>query len=119
GVSAEKAKDSRAAGNAVYHLLEKGIYPKNIMTKEAFENAITVAMALGGSTNAILHLLAIAHTMEIDLTLDDFEEVRKRVPHIADLRPSGEYVMSYLNDVGCMPAVMKLLHNHGLINGYC
>ena len=76
-------------------------------------------MALGGSTNAILHLLAIAHTMEIDLTLDDFEEVRKRVPHIADLRPSGKYVMSHLNDVGGIPAVMKLLHKHGLIHGEC
>ncbi|HAP2020518.1 TPA: dihydroxy-acid dehydratase, partial [Escherichia coli] len=118
-VSADKAKDSRAAGKAVYHLLEQGIYPKDIMTKEAFENAITVAMALGGSTNAILHLLAIAHTMEIDLTLDDFEEVRKRVPHIADLRPSGKYVMSHLNDVGGIPAVMKLLHKHGLIHGEC
>lgn len=118
-VSADKAKDSRAAGKAVYHLLEQGIYPKDIMTKEAFENAITVAMALGGSTNAILHLLAIAHTMEIDLTLDDFEDVRKRVPHIADLRPSGKYVMSHLNDVGGIPAVMKLLHEHGLIHGDC
>lgn len=118
-VSADKAKDSRAAGKTVYHLLEQGIYPKDIMTKEAFENAITVAMALGGSTNAILHLLAIAHTMEIDLTLDDFEEVRKRVPHIADLRPSGKYVMSHLNDVGGIPAVMKLLHKHGLIHGEC
>lgn len=118
-VSADKAKDSRAAGKAVYHLLEQGIYPKDIMTKEAFENAITVAMALGGSTNAILHLLAIAHTMEIDLTLDDFEDVRKRVPHIADLRPSGKYVMSHLNDVGGIPAVMKLLHEHGLIHGEC
>ncbi|PTJ74320.1 dihydroxy-acid dehydratase [Staphylococcus kloosii] len=118
-VSADKAKDSRAAGKAVYNLLEKGIYPKDIMTKEAFENAITVAMALGGSTNAILHLLAIAHTIEVDLDLDDFEKIRQRVPHIADLRPSGKYVMSHLNDVGGVPGVMKLLLDKGLIHGDC
>ncbi|MDH9159917.1 dihydroxy-acid dehydratase [Staphylococcus succinus] len=118
-VSANKAKDSRAAGKAVYKLLEQGIYPKDIMTKNAFENAITVVMALGGSTNAILHLLAIAHTIEVDLTLDDFEKIRKRVPHIADLRPSGKYVMAHLDEVGGIPAVMKLLHDKGLLHGDC
>ncbi|WP_436862191.1 dihydroxy-acid dehydratase [Staphylococcus caeli] len=118
-VSTNKSKDSRAAGKAVYKLLEQGIYPKDIMTKEAFENAITVVMALGGSTNAILHLLAIAHTIDVDLTLDDFEKIRKRVPHIADLRPSGKYVMAHLDEVGGIPAVMKLLHDKGLIHGDC
>ena len=118
-VSTNKSKDSRAAGKAVYHLLEQGIYPKDIMTKEAFENAITVVMALGGSTNAILHLLAIAHTIDVDLTLDDFEKIRKRVPHIADLRPSGKYVMAHLDEVGGVPGVMKLLHEKGLIHGDC
>src|SRR5699024_9797584 len=118
-VSTNKSKDSRAAGKAVYHLLEQGIYPKDIMTKEAFENAITVVMALGGSTNAILHLLAIAHTIDVDLTLDDFEKIRKRVPHIADLRPSGKYVMAHLDEVGGVPGVMKLLHENGLIHGDC
>ncbi|MFG0931629.1 dihydroxy-acid dehydratase [Staphylococcus sp. 231237_7MaSpsaltlick] len=118
-VSANKAKDSRAAGKAVYRLLEQGIYPKDIMTKEAFENAITIVMALGGSTNAILHLLAIAQSADVDLTLDDFEKVRKRVPHIADLRPSGKYVMAHLDEVGGIPAVMKLLYDKGLIHGDC
>ncbi len=118
-VSTNKSKDSRAAGKAVYHLLEQGIYPKDIMTKEAFENAITVVMALGGSTNAILHLLAIAHTIDVDLTLDDFEKIRKRVPHIADLRPSGKYVMAHLDEVGGVPGLMKLLHEKGLIHGDC
>ncbi|MEB6278279.1 dihydroxy-acid dehydratase [Staphylococcus gallinarum] len=118
-VSANKAKDSRAAGKAVYRLLEQGIYPKDIMTKEAFENAITIVMALGGSTNAILHLLAIAQSADVDLTLDDFEKVRKRVPHIADLRPSGKYVIAHLDEVGGIPAVMKLLYDKGLIHGDC
>src|SRR5690625_6068888 len=80
------------AGRAVYKLLEKGIYPKDIMTKEAFENAITVVMALGGSTNAVLHLLSIAHAIDVDLTIDDFNRIQKKVPHIADLKPSGKYV---------------------------
>ncbi|ANQ63306.1 dihydroxy-acid dehydratase [Staphylococcus equorum] len=118
-VSTNKMKDSRAAGKAVYKLLEQDIYPKDIMTKEAFENAITVVMALGGSTNAILHLLAIAHTIEVDLTLDDFEKIRKRVPHIADLRPSGKYVMAHLDEAGGIPGVMKLLYDNGLIHGDC
>ncbi|KRG10970.1 dihydroxy-acid dehydratase [Staphylococcus sp. NAM3COL9] len=118
-VSTNKMKDSRAAGKAVYKLLEQDIYPKDIMTKEAFENAITVVMALGGSTNAILHLLAIAHTIEVDLTLDDFERIRKRVPHIADLRPSGKYVMAHLDEAGGIPGVMKLLYDNGLIHGDC
>ena len=118
-VSADKSKDCRTAGQAVYDLLEKGIYPKDIMTKKAFQNAITVVMALGGSTNAILHLMAIAHTIDVDLSLDDFEDARKRVPHIADLRPSGKYVMADLYNIGGVPAVMKLLLAEGLLHGDC
>ncbi len=117
--SEEKVADCEAAGEAVYRLLEKGIYPKDIMTKEAFENAITVVMALGGSTNAILHLLAIAHAIDVDLTMDDFNRIQKKTPHIADLKPSGKYVMEDLHRVGGVPAVLKLLHENGYIHGDC
>src|SRR5699024_7390614 len=117
--SEEKAQECEEAGRAVYHLLEKGIYPKDIMTKEAFENAITVVMALGGSTNAILHLLSMAHAMYIDFTIDDFNRLQKKVPHIADLKPSGKYVMEDLYKVGGVQAVMKLLYENGHLNGDC
>lgn len=89
------------------------------MTKKAFENAITVVMALGGSTNAFLHLLAIAHSVGVDMTLDDFERIRLRVPHLADLKPSGRYAMQDLNEVGGIPGVMKLLLAEGLLHGDC
>ncbi len=118
-VSQDKLQDCRDAGQAVYNLLEKGIYPKDIMTKKAFENAITVVMALGGSTNAILHLLAIAHAAKVDLTMDDFTRIQKRVPHIADLKPSGKYVMQDLYEVGGIPGVMKILLDAGLLHGDC
>lgn len=114
-----KREDCHQAGRAVVELLRKGIYPKDIMTKEAFENAITVVMALGGSTNAILHLLAIAHSIGVDLTIHDFERIRKRVPHIADLKPSGRFVMQDLHEVGGVPAVMKELLAAGLLHGDC
>src|SRR5699024_7761332 len=117
--SEEKATDCEAAGEAVYHLLEKGIYPKDIMTKEAFENAITVVMALGGSTNAVLHLLAMAHAIDVDLTMDDFNRIQKKTPHIADLKPSGKYVMENLYEVGGVEAVMKLLLDNGYLHGDC
>jgi len=117
--SEEKAQECKEAGRAVYHLLEKGIYPKDIMTKEAFENATTVVMALGGSTNAILHLLSMAHAIDIDLTIDDFNRLQKKVPHIADLKPSGKYVMEDLYKVGGVQAVMKLLYENGHLNGDC
>ncbi|MGY0692020.1 dihydroxy-acid dehydratase [Virgibacillus sp. FSP13] len=117
--SKEKVKDCAAAGEAVYHLLEKGIYPKDIMTKEAFENAMTVVMALGGSTNAILHLLAIAHAVEVDLSIDDFNRMQEKVPHLADLKPSGKYVMQDLHRVGGVQAVMKLLYEAGYLHGNC
>ncbi|WP_332633932.1 dihydroxy-acid dehydratase [Halalkalibacter flavus] len=115
----EKLEDCIKAGKAVMNLLNKGITPKDIMTKKAFENAITVVMALGGSTNAVLHLLALAHTVDVDLNLDDFERIRKKVPHIADLKPSGRYVMENLSEIGGVPAVMKLLLDKGLLHGEC
>ncbi len=115
----EKLQDCIEAGHAVMNLLNKGITPKDIMTKKAFENAITVVMALGGSTNAVLHLLAMAHTVQVDLQLDDFERIRKKVPHIADLKPSGRFVMEDLSKVGGVPAVMKLLLDKGLLHGDC
>ncbi|MCT2536148.1 dihydroxy-acid dehydratase [Aquibacillus koreensis] len=114
-----KLEDCRKAGDAVYKLLEADIYPKDIMTKEAFENAITVVMALGGSTNAVLHLLAIANAIEVDITIDDFDRIQKKVPHLADLKPSGKYVMQDLHEVGGVPAVMKLLLENGYLHGDC
>lgn len=118
-ISLDKAAECAKAGGAVVSLLEQGIYPKDIMTKKAFENAITVVMALGGSTNAFLHLLAIAHSAGVDLTLDDFERIRRRVPHLADLKPSGKYAMQDLNDIGGVPGVMKMLLAEGLLHGDC
>lgn len=118
-VSPDKAAECAAAGRQVISLLEQEIYPKDIMTKKAFENAITVVMALGGSTNAFLHLLAIAHSVGVDLTLDDFERIRLRVPHLADLKPSGQHVMQDLNEVGGIQGVMKLLLAEGLLHGDC
>src|SRR5690625_2143359 len=117
--SEEKAIECEEAGKAVYHLLEKGIYPKDIMTREAFENAITVVMVLGGSTNAILYLISIAHTIDLDLSIDDLNDIQKRVPHLADLKPSGKYVREDLYDVGGVEAVMKMLLEHGYLHGDC
>ncbi|NCU18819.1 dihydroxy-acid dehydratase [Pallidibacillus pasinlerensis] len=117
--SSEKVDDVYEAGKAVYNLLEKGIYPKDIMTKKAFENAITVVMALGGSTNAYLHLLAIAHSVGVDLTYGDFNRIQEKTPHIADLKPSGKYVMQDLFEAGGTQAVMKVLYNAGLLHGDC
>jgi len=118
-ISPAKGDECAQAGKTAVELLRQGIYPKDIMTLKAFENAITVVMALGGSTNALLHLIAIAHSVQVKLTLDDFERIRPHVPHIADLKPSGKYVMQDLNDVGGVPAVMKLLLEHGLLHGDC
>ncbi|WP_174732917.1 dihydroxy-acid dehydratase [Mesobacillus harenae] len=115
----EKHQDCYNAGQAVYRLLEQDIRPRDIMTKEAFENAITVVMALGGSTNAILHLMAMAHSAEVDLSLDDFNRLQKKVPHIADLKPSGKYVMQDLHEAGGVAGVMKLLLKAGLLHGDC
>ncbi|HTG69128.1 MAG TPA: dihydroxy-acid dehydratase [Candidatus Udaeobacter sp.] len=118
-ISSYKAVECAEAGRTVIELLEKDIRPRDIMTKKAFDNAITLIMALGGSTNALLHLMAMAHSVEVDLTLDDFERIRKQVPHLADLKPSGKYVMQDLNDNGGVPGVMKLLLEKGLLHGDC
>ncbi len=115
----EKLRDVEAAGEAVLKLLEKGFYPKDIMTRKSFENAITVVMALGGSTNAILHLMAMAHAANVDLTLDDFNDFQEKVPHLADLKPSGQYVFQDLYEVGGVPAVMKYLYENGFLHGDC
>src|SRR5690349_14875610 len=107
------------SGRAVVNLLELGIRPRQIMTKEAFENAIAITMALGGSTNAVLHLLAIAAEAEVELELDDFNKVAKRVPHIADTKPHGQYHMTDIDDIGGIPVVMKELLDAGLLHGDC
>ena len=108
-----------ASGQATVELLRLGIRPRDIMTKPAFENAIAVVMALGGSTNAVLHLLAIAFEAQVELELDDFNKVAKRVPHIADTKPHGQYHMSDLDRIGGVPVVMKELLDAGLLHGDC
>jgi|TARA_B110000196_G_scaffold276554_1_gene254601 dihydroxy-acid dehydratase len=116
-VSNIKLEDSRAAGEAVSNLINLGIRPRDILTKQAFENAITVVIALGGSTNAVLHLLAIAHEASVDLTMDDFERVGKRTPVLADLRPSGNYLMSELIEIGGILPLMRSLLEKELLDG--
>jgi dihydroxy-acid dehydratase len=118
-VSREKVDDCRRAGAAVLHLLKHGIRPLDIMTREAFENAITVVVALGGSTNAVLHLLAIAHSAGLKLALDDFTRIGRRVPVLADLKPSGRYLMSELVAIGGQTPLMKMLLDEGLLHGDC
>ena len=118
-VSPEKQQDCEQAGAAVLNLLELNIRPSDIMTKAAFENAITVVIALGGSTNAVLHLLGMAHTIGVDLTLDDFTRLGARVPVLADVRPSGRYLMSELIAIGGIQPLMKTLLDAGLLNGDC
>jgi len=115
----EKELSAGQSAAALIGLLEKNILPRDIMTRKAFENAITVIMAVGGSTNAVLHLLAIAHCLDVDLTIDDFEVIRKRAPHFCDMRPSGRYVAIDLHRVGGIPQVMKLLLDKGLLHGDC
>ncbi len=115
----EKVEECLRAGEAIKLLLERDIKPRDIMTREAFENAMVVTMALGGSTNAVLHLIAMARSVEIDLTLADFQAVSERVPFLADLKPSGQFVQEDLHKVGGTPAVMKYLLENGLLNGDC
>jgi dihydroxy-acid dehydratase len=117
--SADRRRDAwaRRSGEAVVNLLREGITARQILTKEAFENAIAVVMAFGGSTNAVLHLLAIAHEAEVDLTLADFDRVGDRVPHLGDLKPFGRYVMNDVDRVGGVPVVMKALLDAGLLHG--
>ncbi len=118
-VSEDKKLDCERAGAAVLNLLEKGILPSDIMTKEAFENAITVVIALGGSTNAVLHILAMANASKVDITLDDFTRIGKRVPMLADLKPSGRYQMAELIEIGGIQPLMKMLLDSGLLHGDC
>lgn len=118
-VSKAKVIDCRSAGAAVLNLLKLGIRPSDILTREAIENAITVVIALGGSTNAVLHLLAIAHSANIRLTIDDFTRIGKRVPVLADLKPSGKYLMSQLVEIGGIVPMMKDLLSAGLLHGDC
>ena len=117
--SDDKLADCRAAGAAVLNLLERGIKPRDIMTRQAFENAITVVIALGGSTNAVLHLLAMAHTVDVTLTLEDFTRIGQKVPVLADVRPSGHYMMSELVAIGGIQPLMKILLDTGLLHGDC
>jgi dihydroxy-acid dehydratase len=118
-VSEAKAQDCRDAGKAVIHLIDKGITPRKIMTRKAFENAITVVTALGGSTNAVLHLLAIAHAAGVKLSIDDFTRLGKKVPVLADLKPSGRFMMEELAHIGGVLPLMKTLLDAGLLHGDC
>jgi dihydroxy-acid dehydratase len=118
-MSKAKKEDCQRAGAAVVNLLQKGIRPLDIMTRKAFENAITVVIALGGSTNAVLHLLAIANSAGVKLTIDDFTRIGKRVPVLADLKPSGKHLMSELVAIGGIRPLMKMLLDGGLLHGDC
>jgi dihydroxy-acid dehydratase len=118
-ISAAKRLDCQNAGRAVLNLIKRGITPRDIMTREAFENAITLTMALGGSTNAVMHLLAIAHTAKVPLTIDDFTRIGKKVPVLADLKPSGQFVMAELVKIGGTVPLMKTLVEEGLMHGDC
>ncbi|MEG1392578.1 MAG: dihydroxy-acid dehydratase, partial [Aurantimicrobium sp.] len=117
--SADRRRDyfAHRSGEAVVNLIRQGITARDIMTKKAFENAIAVVMAFGGSTNAVLHLLAIAREAEVDLTLEDFNRIADKVPHIGDLKPFGQYVMNDVDRVGGVPVVMKALLDAGLLHG--
>jgi len=118
-LSEDKQKECAAAGKAIKVLLEKNITPKDIMTRKAFENAITVVMVLGGSTNAVLHLIAMARSVDLDLTPDDFQQISNRIPVLADFKPSGKYLMEDLHKHGGVPAVMKYLLKNGLLHSDC
>jgi dihydroxy-acid dehydratase len=118
-ISPEKKADCRNAGAAAIELLKKNIKPRDIMTRKAFENAIVVTIALGGSTNAVLHLLAMAHSAGVKLSIDDFTKIGKRAPVLADLKPSGKYGMVHLTRIGGLPPLMKVLLDAGLLHGDC
>jgi len=118
-LSNEKQKECESAGKAIKILLEKDIKPSDIMTRKAFENAITVVMVLGGSTNAVLHLIAMAKSVNVDLSQDDFQTISNKVPLLADFKPSGKYLMQDLHEHGGVPAVMKYLLSKELLHGDC
>ena len=115
----EKESNTQKSAAALFPMLEKNITPKDILTRKAFENAISVVMAVGGSTNAVLHILAISSYMNLGLTIDDFEIIRQRVPHFCDLKPSGQFVTVDLHSTGGIPQVMKMLLDKGLLHGDC
>jgi len=118
-LSEDKKQECIDAGKAIRILLEKDIKPRDIMTRKAFENAITIVAVLGGSTNAVMHLIAMAHSVDIEITLTDFQEISDKTPVLADLKPSGKYMMEDLHAVGGVPAVMKYLLKEGLLHGDC
>jgi dihydroxy-acid dehydratase len=118
-LSEDKQKECAAIGEAIKILLEKDIKPRDIMTRKAFENAITVIMVLGGSTNAVLHLIAMAKSVDVELSQDDFQKISDEIPVLADFKPSGKYLMEDLHKHGGVPAVMKYLLKHGLLHGDC
>jgi dihydroxy-acid dehydratase len=115
----EKADSAARSAEVLVEAIKKQILPRQLLTRKAFENAISVTMAVGGSTNAVLHLLAIAHAADVELKIEDFEEIRGRVPVLCDLKPSGRYVATDLHKVGGIPQVMKMLLDHGLLHGDC
>jgi dihydroxy-acid dehydratase len=116
---AQKTEECKKAGKAIRKLLELDLKPKDIITKRSIENAVTMVITLGGSTNAVMHILAMAHAAEVPFTIDDFQEISDRTPFIADLKPSGKYVMEDLYNAGGVPAVQKLLIENGLLDGSC
>ena len=118
-LSEAKKRECIDAGKAIRNLLEKDIKPSDIMTREAFDNALTIIMALGGSTNAVLHLIAMAHSIDIKLTQDDVQAISNKVPVIADFKPSGKYLMEDLHNIGGVPMVMKYLLSNGMLHGDC
>lgn len=118
-LSEEKKQECVDAGKAIRILLEKDIKPRDIMTRKAFENAITMVAVLGGSTNAVMHLIAMAHSVDIEITLKDFQDISDKTPLLADLKPSGKYLMEDLHEAGGVPAVMKYLLKEGLLHGDC
>ncbi|WP_369765097.1 dihydroxy-acid dehydratase [Flavobacterium sp. WC2429] len=118
-LSPEKKQECADAGRAIRILLEKDIKPRDIMTRKAFENAITIVAVLGGSTNAVMHLIAMAHSVDIEITLKDFQDISDKTPLLADLKPSGKYLMEDLHNVGGVPAVMKYLLKEGFLHGDC
>lgn len=118
-ISANKKQDCKKTVTALFHLLKKGIHTRDILSRESFENAITVVLALGGSTNAVLHLLALAHEANISLELDDFNQIAKTIPLLGNFSPFGTYMMEHLDNIGGVPMVMKMLLDAGLLHGKC
>jgi len=118
-IAPEKAVNTELAGKVLVEAIRKQILPRDIITRKSIENAVSIVMAVGGSSNAVLHFLAIAHSAEVAWTLDDFERIRQRVPVLCDLKPSGKYVATDLHKVGGIPQVMKMLLEHGLLHGDC